>query len=108
MNDGVTAAVAVTAVLLWHNPQLYVLASCQGLGQGLSIKCIGCGTCTLKGSKFWTCQSHSHYDLNASLSLQLKQLKIRSMKEEEKKRQQTQLSNQPKIKLQNPQASAFK
>lgn len=38
MNDGVTAAVAVIAVLLWHSPQLYVLASCQGLGQGLSIK----------------------------------------------------------------------
>lgn len=29
-NDGLTAAVAVIAVLLWHNPQLFVLASCQG------------------------------------------------------------------------------
>lgn len=84
MNDGVTGAVAVMAVLWWHN--LFVVASCQGWIKDSPLSCVGCGTCTSKGSKFWTCQSYSHYYLNAYLSLQLKQLKICSMKEEGKKK----------------------
>lgn len=85
MDDSVTAAVAVIAVLLWHNPQLFVVASCQGWVRDSPLSCVGCGTYTLKGSKFSTCQSHSCYDLNASLSLQLNQLKICSMRGKKKK-----------------------